>query len=201
MWIHKKMKKNKVGLVLLISLFSLLSSCKDDKYVPKNRGYNRIDLPNPTYQKLAEGHPYSFEYSTSAQISNDTTGISEPHWINIYYPEFDANVQITYKDLNHDKKKFLELMDDSYKLARKHQVKAYSIEEMQIKTPSGKTASIIELTGDVPSQFQFYISDSTKHFMRGALYFRTSTQNDSLSPVIEYVKTDVIHMLNTLEWK
>jgi gliding motility-associated lipoprotein GldD len=79
-------------------------------------------------------------------------------------------------------------------------IKASGVEESVIKTPSGKTASIYELEGEVPSQFQFYISDSSKHFMRGALYFRTATKNDSLAPVIEFIKKDIIHMLNTTKW-
>jgi gliding motility-associated lipoprotein GldD len=70
-----------------------------------------------------------------------------------------------------------------------------------IKTSNGKTATIFQLEGEVPSQFQFHITDSTEHFLRGALYFRTATKNDSLSPVINYMKEDIMHMLNTLEWK
>ncbi len=197
------MRRRRIYSILAIGMiwgFLLISCNKNDKYVPKSRGYNRIDLPAHAYLKLTEQHPYSFEYSKYATVSPHK-GLQEPHWIDVYYPEFDANVQITYKPLNKDKKKYLELVDDSYKLATKHQVKAYSIEEMQVKTPSGRMATVIELTGDVPSQFQFYASDSTNHFMRGALYFKTSTQNDSLAPVIDYIKTDVIHMLNTLEWQ
>ena len=76
-----------------------------------------------------------------------------------------------------------------------------AIEESEIRTPTGDVASVFELEGEVPSQFQFYVTDSTKHFLRGALYFRTATQNDSLAPVIEYVKKDIIHLLNTLKWK
>ena len=62
-------------------------------------------------------------------------------------------------------------------------------------------ASVTELEGEVPSQFQFHITDSTDHFLRGALYFKTATKNDSLAPAIEFLKSDIIHLLNTLEWK
>ena len=80
-------------------------------------------------------------------------------------------------------------------------IKASGIEESVIKTPSGKTVAVYELEGEVPSQFQFYLSDSTKHFLRGALYFRTATKNDSLAPVIEFIKKDIIHLLNTCQWQ
>jgi gliding motility-associated lipoprotein GldD len=94
-----------------------------------------------------------------------------------------------------------DLVEDARKLTGKHQIKAYAIEEAEIKTPTGDVASVFELEGEVPSQFQFYVTDSTKHFLRGALYFRTATQNDSLAPVIEFVKKDIVHLLNTLKWQ
>lgn len=180
--------------------FCLLSACSTD-FVPKPKGYNRIDLPPHEYLVLKETHPYVFEYSAHAQILKDTSGFSEPHWIDIWYPQFRANIQITYKSFDKNNKKFEELIDDSHKLTSKHQVKAYSIEEGVIKTPHGYTATVFELTGEVPSQYQFYISDSSSHFVRGALYFRTATRNDSLAPVIEYMKEDILHLLNTLQWK
>ncbi len=179
--------------------FLLLSSCEDN-YVPKPKGYNRLDLPTPAYQALKEEHPYTFAYSKFAKIVKDSSNLAEPHWINIHYPSFDADIQLTYKSLNNDKKKLDELIQDTYKLANKHQVKAYSIEEMLIKTPSGQSATVIELSGEVPSPFQFYTTDSSQHFLRGALYFK-STKTDSLAPAIEYLKKDCMHLLNTLEWK
>jgi gliding motility-associated lipoprotein GldD len=85
-------------------------------------------------------------------------------------------------------------------LTSKHQVKANAIDEIVIKTPSGKTATIAELDGEVPSQFQFTITDSTKHFLRGALYFFTKVNNDSLAPAINYMKKDAMHLVNSIEW-
>lgn len=185
-------------LVLFIALFS---SCSSD-YIPKPKGYNRIDLPPHEYQKLDKNLPYTFEYSKSAKILDDTSWISEPEWIDVYYPEFKANVQVTYKNLKGKNKGELEgLINDARKLTNKHNIKAYAIDETVMKTPSNKIVSLFELQGEVPSQFQFYTTDSTENFLRGALYFRTSTQNDSLAPVIEFIKVDIIQMLNTLEYK
>ena len=90
---------------------------------------------------------------------------------------------------------------DAYKLTYQHNVKAYAIEEKILELPNGNYASVTDLEGEVPSQFQFHVSDSTDHFLRGALYFKTATKNDSLQPVIDYIKTDIIHMLQSLEWK
>lgn len=184
----------------------LLFAC-EKTYVPKPKGFFRIDLPEHAYQKLEENHPYSFEYSTSAKVQKHQSSIAEPHWLDVVYPAYKATIQLTYKDLRAEKfenakEKFLnELINDSYKLTSKHQVKAYAIDESIVKTPSGKTVTIFELEGDVPSQFQFYVTDTTRHFIRGALYFRTATKNDSLKPIIEYIKIDIMHLINSLELK
>lgn len=187
--------------VLLLFLGSLLFYACTEEYTPKPKGYNRIDLPAPRYQPLKEKHPFFFEYSVYSKIRPDSSRLAEPHWLNVYYPRFNANVQLTYRTINRDQKKFNTLIEDARRLTSKHQIKAEGITEGIIKTPSGKTANIFELSGEVPSQFQFYVTDTTQHFFRGALYFRTATANDSLAPVIDYIKKDVIHLLNTLEWK
>jgi len=183
------------GLVIL-----LLSTACENTYNPKPKGYNRIELPEPTYQSLPDSFPYFFEYSQHAKILRDSSWIAERYWIQIYYPQWVAEVHLTYKSLKGNSKTLEQNLEDAYKLTSKHQIKAYSIEESIVKTTNGKTAVVSELTGEVPSQFQFYTTDSVNHFFRGALYFRSSTDNDSLAPIIEYVKKDIIHLINTLEW-
>ena len=170
-------------------------------YTPKPKGYNRIDLPAHRYQMLPVGHPYTFEFSREAVVRRDSSYLAQPHWLNIYYPRLQANVQITYMDVARDRRLYNKMMEDARKLTGKHQVKATAIDERIVQTPNGMRASVFELQGEVPSQFQFYTTDSTRHFFRGALYFRTATANDSLAPVIEYVKRDMMQMLNTLKYQ
>ena len=191
------MKRILIPFFLLLVLFA--TSCEEE-FSPKPRGYNRIDLPPHEYKQLKEDHPYTFEYSAHAEILKDTSLIAEPHWIDIWYPQFRSNIQITYKPIKNNKKILEELINDSYRLKGGHHKKAYSVDEAIVKTRSGKTATVFELEGEVPSQFQFFTTDSANHFLRGAVYFRTATKNDSLAPVIEYMKKDVIHLLETLEW-
>lgn len=187
--------------ILLFGLLALLLATACQKtYSPKPKGYNRIDLPAPSYRALPDTFPYYFEYSQYAKVLRDSSWIAERYWIQLYYPEWVAEVHLTYKPLKGNSKTLEQNLEDAYKLTAKHQIKAYAIEESIIRTAKGKTAIISELSGEVPSQFQFYTTDSTNHFFRGALYFRTSTDNDSLAPIIEYVKKDIIHMINTLEW-
>jgi gliding motility-associated lipoprotein GldD len=188
------------NLIIIILLPMLISACEKD-YIPKPKGYNRIDLPPHTYQQLKENHPFTFEYSKSSKVEAHKSNISEPHWIDIIYPDLHASIEFTYKAINKNQKRLDEFLEDSHKLTSKHNIKAYAIDQAVTKTPKGYTAMIFELQGEVPSQFQFYVTDSTNHFLRAALYFPTATQNDSLAPVIEYIKYDMMHLINSLEWK
>lgn len=180
----------------ILSIF--LFSCGSD-YLPKPKGYNRIALPTNEYLALADTFPYHFEYSKHARVLPDTSWIAEPYWINLHYPYMDANIQITYKPVTDSI--INEYLSDSYRLTSQHNVKAYAIDEAILELPSGMYASFTELEGEVPTQVQFHVSDSTDHFLRGALYFKVATKNDSLAPVINYLKQDIVHLLTTLRWR
>ncbi|NJN24883.1 MAG: gliding motility lipoprotein GldD [Cyclobacteriaceae bacterium] len=193
------MSKHRQIFYVLIGLW-LWSACATD-YMPKPKGYNRILLPPNEYLPLPDTFPYRFEYSKHANVIADTSWIAEPYWIDLYYPEFKASIQISYKPIKHSETLLREYLATAYKLTSKHQVKAYAIDEAVVKTKPGKTAVMAELKGEVPSQYQFFITDSVNHFLRGALYFNTATQNDSLAPVINFVRDDIVHLLNTLYWK
>lgn len=175
-------------------------SCSSD-YQPKPKGYNRLILPKEEYQLLPDTLPYTFEYSKHAKLLRDTSWISERHWVEIYYPELKANIHITYKKVMGKEAVLKELLNDAYNLTSKQQIKANAIDEVITKTPSGKTAVIAEIAGEVPSQFQFTMTDSSRNFLRGALYFNTKVQNDSLAPAIEFMKKETMHLINTLQWK
>jgi gliding motility-associated lipoprotein GldD len=182
-----------------VTVLLLLSAC-DREYLPKPLGYNRLELPTHDYHSLPDSLPYTFEYSTHARLLRDTSAIRDRYWIEIFYPLMKSNIHITYMRLNKSKKLLKEYLDDAYTLTAKHQIKASAINEIVTVTPHGKTAVIAELEGEVPSQFQFTVTDSADNFLRGALYFDTKVQNDSLAPAIEYMKKDMMHLVNTLEW-
>lgn len=187
-------------LFAFFCFFFGLSACQTE-YQPKPKGYNRLILPEPSYQVTPDSLPYSFEYSTFATLQKDTSQVSEKDWVEVWYPSLHATVHITYKKLDGSLTVLKEYLNDAYTLTAKHQIKAYAIEESISKTPSGKTAVIAEIDGEVPSQFQFTLTDSSKNFLRGALYFNVKVQNDSLRPAIDYVKKDAMHLINSLMWK
>ncbi len=183
---------------ILIVMTLLVAACETE-YVPKPKGYNRFDLPAHEYMALPDTLPYHFEFSKHAKLLRDTSWISDKYWIEVYYPELKANIHLTYKVV-HNRDSLKEYFNDTYFLTAKHQIKSDAIDDIISKTPKGKTVIYTELSGEVPSQFQFVTTDSVQNFLRGALYFNTTVQNDSLRPAIEFVKVDIVHMMNTLKW-
>ncbi|WP_297338041.1 gliding motility lipoprotein GldD [Algoriphagus sp.] len=186
----------KIPVILLI--FCL--SCQNP-YLPKPKGYNRIDLPVHQFQELGQDFPYTFEFSEHSLIEQDSFNLDEKYWINLNYQDFGAKVHLTYKAIDGKNVDFKTLAMDAFKLTSEHQVKAYGIEESVIATPNGYTGVVAELSGEVPTQFQFFVTDSTDHFLRGALYFNTAMKNDSLAPVIEFIKVDMAHLMNSVKFE
>ena len=137
---HNHISARYVLIVFSVLSGTLLSSCQGD-YLPKPLGYNRLVLPDHDYVALPDSLPYTFEYSRHAILLKDTSRINEKFWIEIYYPSLKSNIHITYKAVQ-NKKLLKEFLDDSYTLTSKHQIKAYAINEVITKTPSGKTAVI-----------------------------------------------------------
>lgn len=197
------MRRIKYGFFFLIFSLSCSNDKEQDKFTnaPHPKGFSRIELPSALYRPLEKGHPFTFEVSKYAQVLKDSVSWAEPHWLYIYYPRWDAFIQLTYKSLNHDRKKLAALIEDAYTLAAKHQGKASGIQDYVMTTKSGRKAGLIELEGEVATSFQFFTTDSTRHFIRGAVYVKTATANDSLAPIIKFLKQDAIHLIQTLEWR
>lgn len=188
----------KTGLFLCFLL--ALASCSEN-YLPKPPGYNRIDLPEHRFETLDNDLPFSLDFSAYSRVEKDSFNLAEEDWINLHYVDFGAKVHMTYKAIDGKNVDFKTLSQDAFKLTAKHQIKAYGIEEAVMLTPEGYTGVIAELEGEVPTQFQFFVTDSTRHFLRGALYFNTATKNDSLAPVIEYIKVDMAHLMNSVKFE
>nr|WP_319569490.1 gliding motility lipoprotein GldD [uncultured Draconibacterium sp.] len=188
------------------SLFLLLFlvGCKED-YTPKPLGYYRIDFPEKSYTDLNRTFPYDFEIPEYAKIEKDTRNRDEPYWINVAVPKNKVEIHISYYDLNSQKdnyKLLAELMEEARTLAYKHSIKADAIEERLFMNPTRKVyGTIYAIEGNAASPMQFFLTDSTRHFLRGAFYIREVPDIDSLRPVINFIEPDVIHMIETTSWK
>lgn len=196
--LRMKQQINSIVFLCLVALFTV--SCGgSNSYVPKPRGLNHIELPEHIYQQLeVDSLTYNFEYSKHARVLQNNS-VSSGQIID--YDSLDSKVWLTYFPINGVRDSLESYIYTSYKLLQKHNVKAYAILNDTIKTKDGKTATVFYLEGEVPSMYQFYVHDSTKNFIRGAMYFETATKNDSLQPIYDFVKEDVNHLLETLEWK
>jgi len=183
-------------------LFFILFSC-NSVYSPKPRGYFRIDFPAHAYQAFDRPEfPYSFEYPVYGNIIRDTAFFGDkpenPYWINVDFPRFHARIYISYKEVNGN---FDKLREDAYKMTYKHTYKASSIEDSLISTPLGVHGIFFNVGGNAATSKQFFVSDSTRHFLRGALYFDTTPNSDSLGIVNNFLEEDMFHLINTLKWK
>ena len=139
------------------------------------------------------------DFSTHSRVEADSFNLGEKEWINLNYKEFGAKVHLTYKKIDQSTD-FKTLSNDAFNLTAKHQIKAYGIEEAILLTPNGYVAVVAELSGEVPTQFQFFVTDSTSNFLRGAVYFNSALKNDSLAPIIEYIKLDMAHLINSVNF-
>lgn len=171
-----------------------------DGYTPRPRGYFRIDFPEKEYKYLDSAHyPYNFMYPTYGLVIEDDSRIAEKYWVNIDFPGYKARIHISYKDAQG---RLDSLMEDSRALAFKHVSKAEAITERFYSNPETRVYGLLyNLRGNTASSWQFYVTDSVKHFLRGALYFKVSPNKDSLAPAIDFFGQDLVKMMETIEWK
>jgi len=191
--------------LLLIAFTSVLLSCNSDYSAGKKKGYYKIDFPEKKYQLFDKpGYPYTFEYPVYANVIKDSMFFqdkAEDWWINIDIPRFNGRIHISYKPIN-AVNIFDSLNNDGYKMAYKQHVDiSTGIEERRIQTPNNIGGMYFDLGGNTATANQFFVTDTTKHFLRGALYFDAAPNADSLGIVNEFLKKDLEHLINTLRWR
>ena len=201
------MNKSVVFLILcLTGTLAVFQSCSNESIAtPKPRSYPRIIYPEKKYVGFDTGFcSFTFEYPAYADIIQDTSFFGEKPedacWFNIYVPQFQSLIFCTYYPLGR-KNSLNRVVNDAYKLAGVHNKKANFIDEIPVKLPGNVSGTIFEIEGPVASTYQFFLTDSTRHFLRGALYFNARTNQDSLAPVVDFMKKDVMHLINTFQWK
>ncbi len=182
---------NRLIIFLLTTL--LFTSCSDDELLPKPTGFLRLQYPKATY-KRTNTKPYQFETNNYAKVL-----INKKNWIKIVYPNLNATINITYRPV---KNNIIELLKESEKLTTKHSIKAETIFFDAFENNDEKAyGKLSHVTGNSASAIQFHITDSTKHFLTGALYFNTQPNYDSIYPAIKYIEKDIIRLMNTTKWK
>lgn len=195
-----KSRRSVLCLAILAGVVSLVMESCGGNYTPKPRGYFRIALPKKAYTLFdSAGFPYSFEYPTYAKIVSDKEANAEPYWVNINYRGYKAVLHLSYKKINND---LPTLLEDVHAFVYKHTIKADAILETNYNSSERKVyGTLYDIEGNAASALQFYLTDSTKNFVRGALYFYTRPNKDSLAPVVEFFRKDVVRLVDTFSWR
>ena len=176
---------------------------------PKPYAYFRITTPDTAYIPFEDYHPstlnvkpssypYTFALSRNALVK-PRTDVDEPYWINIYYPDLDATIHCSYKPVHHNLR---ELTNDALEFVYRNASHATSIPEREYARPEANVYGVLfDLEGNTASSCQFFVTDSTHNFFRASVYCNCPPNADSLAPVYEYIRKDVIRMVETFEWK
>ena len=190
----------RAAVLLLPALFLLLLSACDQSSTPKPAGYPRIDFPEKAYRPWDSLQSVTFEIPEYSYISMDPMRQNgEALWFNLEVPQLRGKVHLSYREVEGNLQSFIS---DCRKLAYKHSVKAEGIEETPfIDRGANRFGMVYDLSGDVASAVQFFITDSTTHFLRGSLYFDCTPNRDSLRPVIGFLREDIMHLIETTQWK
>jgi gliding motility-associated lipoprotein GldD len=198
-------------ITLLIPVLLIFAACNGNHdYSPKPRGYFRIVFPPKTYQQFNGPYPFTFIYPKYAVMEKDSNIapqkkdkklINMKYLLNMQFPQFNGTLHLSYESIT-SKKVFDELTEDARTFAFKHSVKATSIDQAVIHNADRKIYGIYyTIDGNAASSIQFYLTDSAKNYMRGALYFNTTPRLDSIQPVLKFVKKDIDTMIKTFRWK
>jgi gliding motility-associated lipoprotein GldD len=193
------------NFLILLLIISCTFGCNETS-VPKPTGFFRIDLPKREYVIFDSGNdklkelPFSFEYPAYGKLAFNDENAKEPGWLNIEFPFYKAKIYLTYKDIRNN---FDGLMEQTYKMnVKNHISKADAIKEQVISNQEKRVFGILyDLKGNTASAVQFYVTDSVKHYLRGSLYFAAEPDADSLEPVIDFFRGDIVHLIETLKWK
>ena len=179
--------------LFLFFFLVFFSTCKEDTQ-PKPIAYLSLEYPIKSYTKLALERPYSFKVLKNTIVINEAN-----NWLKIKYPNLKASIDITYRPVKNNLK---ELLTEAEKLVFKHTLKATQIISKEYINKENSVFGIIyEITGNAASQIQFHVTDSTANFIKGSLYFYTKPNYDSILPAVAYIKEDILHLIETLEWK
>jgi len=189
----------KYPFLYLLFIGLLFSACGHPP-TPKPAGFVRIDLPEKNYRLFdSVGYPYRFDIPVYAHLVPDTQSLDfEPFWLNIKLP-VNATIHLSYKRVNNN---LPELLEDTHNFVYRHVIKADAITETPFRNKAKKVYGLMyEIGGNSASSVQFYATDSTRHFIRGALYFMETPNQDFLAPMIDYYTVDIIRLMETLAWK
>lgn len=187
--------KMKPIIWIKLSMLLVFISCEKD-VMPKPYGNLRLEYPNAIYQEFESDCPFGFKYSNQSVKKLK----KENCQFDIYYPKLKATIFLTYEKV--DKNLNFLIADSEKSVYEPHSKRAtYISPKLIIREKDRVFGTLYELGGETALNFQFHVTDSTKNFLRGAVYFNTQPKPDSLAPAIDYIKKDVVQLMETVKWK
>jgi gliding motility-associated lipoprotein GldD len=179
-------------LGIFLVLFFLVVGCQSDTQ-PKPLAYLSLEYPVAQYVSQKTTVPFSFEANTFARFSEARQSSAK-----LTYEEMKATLYFNYVPIQNN---LDSLLNDAYQLPYKHIIKAEAIPEKRFINQEQRVyGNLFTVVGDAASQFQFFLTDSTKHFLVGSLYFYARPNYDSIYPAVQYLKKDIVHLMETLQW-
>lgn len=186
--------------LFLFVCVGIMVAC-ESHYSPKPRGFYRLEFPDHTYQSYESGCPFSFDFPTYALIEDDRSTDAKTCWMDVVYPAFNARLHLSYFPFA-NAQEFSTLVEDAHKFAFSHVAQASSIEQTRIQYSDQVVYGVwYDIGGNVASNVQFFLTDSSRHYLRGALYFNEVPRIDSIQPALDFLRVDVERMVKTWRWK
>ena len=209
-------------LSAVLFLCVIFAACNAD-YTSRKKGYYKIDLPQHQYASFDKpGFPYTFEYPVYAKVVQDSTYFDNTpendYWINIEFPSLQAKIFLSYKIVggmapykikqadgsykdSMGVNQFDRMVNDAFNLTNKNESQASFINDSLFRTKNNITGVFFKVGGNAATAKQFFLSDTTRHFLRGALYFDAPPNADSLKPVQDFLQADIDHLINSFRWR
>ncbi len=213
------------NILLGIAIAGLLSACGGGDYSPKPQAYLRIDMPEHNYWLVdslcshpgdtlifgddtmiaitgsCKTFPFTFEANECVELKEKDAPKGE-EWIDLVYPQWDGVVFLSYRRM-HSPDELKVNIDDAIRFMEQHYKVASGVEEQGYEDRENRVyGTVYYLKGSkVASTCQFWLTDSTTNFLRGSLFLNRTPNNDSLAPVLEYIQTDIEHLVETLRWR
>lgn len=194
---------------LLVSSLAIIAtaatSCAED-YLPKPKSYPRIIFPSHSYTPFNIADcPFTFEYPVYGKIKKDSTRLlkedESPCWLNIGFPDFNAELYLSYREIDSKQTSLPKLINDAYTMNHKHVIKADFIEDSLFVTPNKVSGVFYSVGGDAASSMQFFVTDSIRHFLWASFYVKATPNQDSIAPVTQFFNKDLQHIINSFDWK
>ena len=184
----------RVRILLIFSGSFILTIACEKFYQPKPMARLSLKYPQPKYIQAPDSFLFSFEYNKISDLKNGSKSAPD-----LYYPKMKATLYMSYIPVNDN---IDSLLNDAYQLPAKHMIKADEIPEKVFIDENQKVyGTLFSVLGNAASQLQFFLTDSTKHFLVGSLYFYTRPNYDSIMPAAKYVERDVIYLMESLKWR